>query len=226
MGLRSYLGPWVSLGNSWACLWEEKGGEGTPPESTACSLMLRAFPLLFNPSLLVMQWPHPHGKMNLKAKQEEKIRAARLVFLPIQSCLVAFPGPRPHRKPVSSPSAVSPVPLLLPPTHKAHNLMGIYNILVCSSGLGLRSRHDWQSYHFPVPTWAIVWPSECGSSCLVMTNLVEAMPPHSLTKASCVACVWRQGPGAGTDWILSSAAGSDECVAGYTLMFRVTALRS
>lgn len=36
--------------------------------------------------------------------------------------------------------------------------------------------------------------------------------PHSLTKASCAACVWRQGTGAGTGWILSSEAIPDECI--------------
>lgn len=55
----SHLGPWVSLGNFWACLWGKQRGEGALLESAACSLMLRAFPLLSSAAPLVAQWLYP-----------------------------------------------------------------------------------------------------------------------------------------------------------------------
>lgn len=58
-----------------------------------------------------------------------------------------------------------------------------------------------------------------------MANPAEAMTPHSLTKASCAACEWRQGPGAAAAWIPGSETISEECIAGCASMFRVTALR-
>lgn len=55
----SHLSPWVSLGNFWACLWGKQKGEGALLESAACSLMVRAFPLLSSAAPLVAQWLYP-----------------------------------------------------------------------------------------------------------------------------------------------------------------------
>lgn len=200
-----------------------------PPEELFCLLLRRASPL---PSSLSLKWSNGPVPMTVNLEPSWRKRSEQpsaSSFCP-HSCLMAFPGPRPRGKPASlGDQAPQPVPqpvstvlllLLLTMLQPA----GVDNVVYSSSlgsGPDTTGMLTTSLPHSVAAAAAAAAGQPSPGYCVAFGGrgwlAGDGQPsgghdPHSLTRASCAACVWQQEAGPGTGWILNSEAIPEQCI--------------